>query len=377
MRTVRKAPYSQPIAIDRLPMTHVSIGTRGTKAIKIFAGGGLVMVTGFFLFGLTGGYLKSTRTIVIFATPILFMAVFLLICILLDRARFSITFTPNELQFKHEHLWMKASWAVPVAEYTGVVTRSELRASSSSRSDSTYWVHLIELQHPDKNKGVTLVESRTEQGLRSQAETAARVLNLSCFEYDGDSLVERSEDEFDLSVRDLAAKGNISVEGFSLDAIPKQIEVETAGEDLRLILSRPVQSFPLGVIVFSSIAGGYYYFFGLPPLPVVFFYVLFTCIGLYRSSLHNRIFRPHILLSSSSITFENLGIGGKGRFQSLARDIEDVRIEEGANDYARTLCVITDAGPRRLRLGLNSEDSEWVKNCILSTLTAGVIPKRS
>ncbi len=262
-------------------------------------------------------------------------------------------------------------WEEPLANYPGVIQRSEYH--SGSKHSSGYTVYLVELHHEDKKRRLRLYESRSEAGIRGIWEDYCRQLSKPALENDGGQMRVRSVEDLDKSVKELAKEGKVQVNFDASVPPPKGLRLSVEGETLRIVLLKGRFS-PLGAILLLAIPMVFVYIgFGGEDGPVFFGVVglIFMLFGL-GALAWSLVAKAVLEVRGSGIKLlwktpwgDTPGVGME------AEKIESVSIGKpaGANTHKYAVLIAADDRTLPVGQGLPAPALEWLKNCILAVIT--------
>ncbi len=127
-------------------------------------------------------------------------------------------------------------WSEPLANYKGVGKGVVSMSVQGRGMNLVYYV--VQLEHEDRDKIVTVYASSNEDGLREAWESAAKALGLPALEGDSGNEIRREPADLDKSVRELAAEGKLTVDFDPSTPPPAGIRTQIDGDVLEVTLSR-------------------------------------------------------------------------------------------------------------------------------------------
>lgn len=262
----------------------------------------------------------------------------------------------------------QTSWTEPLANYRGVLSRSEYHRGGRKRS--SYTLYIVELWHEDREKRVPFHSSRSQQGVRELWEAAAKALNVPALEYADGHLVTRAVDDLDKSVQELVREKEIKVEDVSLDHPPAGISASY--QDGRYVLLVGVPPMPAqGLWVLAAV-------------PAVFIGV-FWMVGFHFGAVLAAAgfgfygFRVFATKTRIAVGAEDLQIDyilPFGVFQGARipkQRIEGVNLKHGADNTRSGFRVViaTDRGSHSVfYYTSNAKSIAWLKNAILKMVVS-------
>ena len=312
-----------------------------------------------------------------------FLVPFLLIFVIIGAAvlisglkqstiRGTIRITSSEVAYDMSSLFGEKHWVEPIERYAGILKKEEIRSKGTGNSSTTYTIYILELHHSDSDKCISLYESTSLSEWRYRWEEFARDLNIPAIEETDEQIVSRNVDDLDKSVRELVSEGKVDINFDPSRKPPECVDLRMEGDQLILTFKKDKSSAVVLLVIFTLICSGLIYvgFFCYVPAfeckPVwlgivsIIFEMLvifiFTMFWVYHRQLH---------LSAEKAHQAWLTPWGEREGASIAASsIEQVIIKNGV------VLVISDsrtmgAGPR-----LSPEDSEWLKNCILTVISS-------
>ncbi len=262
-------------------------------------------------------------------------------------------------------------WEEPLANYPGVLQRSEYH--SGSKNSSGYTLYLVELYHEDKKRRLRLYESRSEAGVRGIGEEYCRQLSKPALEQDGGQMRSRSVEDLDKSVRELAREGKVKIEFDPSVPPPQGLRLSVHGDALRIVVLKGKFS-PLGALLFLSIPMIFIYMgFFIDDAPVFFGVVGLVILLFFLGTLVWSLMARMVLevRGSGVRLFWMTPWGDTPGVNMASETIESVRIGKPPVGNTTKDAVLIAADERTLPVGqgLPVPALEWLRNCILAVVT--------
>ena len=277
-----------------------------------------------------------------------------------------VTISLDEVHSLHKSIFGKKEWREPLANYQGLLHRSETR--SGSRNSSSYTVYVIWLWHERFSRSIQLAESRVERGMREAWESMCRHLNLPALQMDGERILERSPDDLDKSVAELASEGKLDLRSDLPSPAPPTLDVRESARGIEIVIvPQPIKALP---IVFGIVMGGVFFYISTAfhDAPAAFGYIGLGFGALFVFALMALIFRRSTLL----LTREGIEMGKRTPFGNSEPtkvpkdDIESVTVT--FHEKTRCLQIATDKERHHLGKETNKATLEWLRDRILRHL---------
>ncbi|HRZ40748.1 MAG TPA: hypothetical protein P5246_07050, partial [Candidatus Omnitrophota bacterium] len=358
------------VDLRHLPVEFNDVNSAGWLGpfIMLFAfvwGGG---PTGFLVQNILNGTFEPGMLLVLFFTVLgagLFIFGFVLT---FHKERYRIS--SEEVCCTTQKFRRSEQWREPLANYQGVVMRSEYH-KRSGRHGSSYTLYIVELRHPQHEKTVLLCQSRSDRSVRRIWEDSAKALRKTAMEYVDGKLHTREPEDLDKSVRDLMQEGKVKWEDVSLDVPPDGVRLGYDQGSYVFTVSHCNAPWPvmkvLGLIVAGLIAlltvTGIYFIAGLAALAVL--WQIFWLYGV----------KTELKVNSQRIEKAFLYPWGKSGTAVLeAGRIEGIQFKSSADNRGGSrdkLVITTDQeGMVRISTGwITNETLEWLRSAMLKALS--------
>jgi hypothetical protein len=278
--------------------------------------------------------------------------------------------TKDEIEFEKRGLFGRKQWREPMASYEGILSRSEYH--SGSKNSPSYTLYIVELYHPEKKKRIKLYQSRSEMGFRAKWEEHCRAMNLPAVEDGEGGLIRRNVEDLDKSVRELRKENKIEVKFDPNEDPPEGLDL-SVNEDQLLVTQNQSMMTPVGFLIMLLFPGIFIYVgFFLEDCPVffgivgVFLELVFLAVGAWLL-----ITRPQVRLTRDDVHLLRLTPWGETHGVHIrADDIEQVVVKKDEKTHRKAVVITTDDQQKAFGEGLSAEGLEWLKNCILTVVSA-------
>jgi hypothetical protein len=286
------------------------------------------------------------------------------------------TLTAKFVQRRWRRIGNWKEWTTPLSDYAGVLMYDVHH--SGGKNSSSYTEYILDLHHPDdKKKTLRLWCCRSYERHRAEWERYARLLDLPALLKTPDGIEQREVDDLDKSVRERIAEGSMELT-FDASTHPPgdKLSVSVEGDGL-LITTRGGlgKAFKVVPVIFvltaaGMIAGG---IFALSPasiiLPITGCFFLLMSMGLAFAA---RTFGQYLRVSPAGVrTWWTHPWGRFAEKMLPSQEIEEVvvRTPPGSQGF-KAVVVIADSGVAWWGMGLSQEELEWVRDCIVTVISA-------
>ncbi len=356
--------------VSSLPAEHTERGSRFAGffvlVFSLFWGGGPTV--GFLYMVAEGDFEPMMLFMLIFTVigaGLFVLGLYLLTQVTTTRIDGRTVFRDAKWMFGHK------VWEEPMANYPGVVQRSEYH--SGGKNSPSYTLYLVELHHDDKRRRLRLYESRSDAGIRGIWEDYCRQLGKPALEADGASWRERPVEDLDKSVRELAREGKVKVAFDPTLPPPAGLKLSVDGDALRIVISKGKSS-PLGLILFMAIPAVFIYIgFAVDGAPMLFGIVGLVFLMIMLAVLAWSLVAKAVLeVRGSGVRFLWTTPWGDTPGVSMdAEKVESVTVGKPAvgNSRGNAVIIAGDLGTIPVGQGLDAAALEWLKNCVLAVLT--------
>lgn len=356
--------------IDSLPHT---IELKGSKFMGAF-----LMIFSSFWGGMPGFFFFRSIFTGNFKPELLFLLIFIVIGSALFIFGLSQFFSSKRWVITLDHvnyvgrgLFKNKSWSEPLSNYAGIMKTEEKR-SSGGQNSSTYIVYVLKLHHKDKEKVVTLYESRVKSGFRNNWERLGKLFEMPCLEQGDNGIVVRDIEDLDKSVKELVNENKVDVKfnpalrppnGVDLNRLNHNewIVTQTA-KQIRMLYFAPIMfGIPL-LFMYIGFKGGAPVFFGYAGT----LFLILIIIGL----LNELISSPRFYITSSGFRSSRVYPWKETKGTVLnADEIESIEIKKGDSLY-KVIELSTDNKQIKIGAGLSVNSLTWLKECILFKITS-------
>ena len=283
----------------------------------------------------------------------------------------TIRFDEHDVSCESKWIFGYKSWRESLANYPGVVQRSEYHSGGKNRP--SYTLYIVELHHDDKHRRVRLYESRSNDGIRPIWEDYCRQLGKPALEDDGGTLRARPVEDLDKSVRELAKEGKVD---FTFDPSvppPQGLTLSVQGDVLQVAMRKAKTSLP-GMLLFLAIPSVFIYIgFFIKNVPVLFGVIGLIFLAVFlAAAVWAQVATAVLDISRGGVKLYWVTPWGNTPGMAMASDaIESVRIGAPAAGNTRTEVVLIhgDAATIPAGQGLDRAALEWLRNCILAVVT--------
>jgi len=272
-------------------------------------------------------------------------------------------FNGKTLRYQHKSLFGHKAWDEPLSEYKGVLSRSEYHPGG--RDSSSYTLYIVELMHSDKQRRITLWQSRSSSGHRASWEKYCRQLALPALKQDGEGYTRRDVEDLDRSVRELATEGKLETTFDPAAAVPETLKFNTRGDQLEVEICEPKRL----LLSIPFMLGFPFLFFWIG-----MWFVIFLGTGMVGALIWTLITTPLVRINREGLHILDRTPWGETRGSRIHADaIRNVRVGKKREQWGGAAVVVeTDAGGNHIiGRGLDENALEWLKNCILSKIAAG------
>lgn len=280
---------------------------------------------------------------------------------------------PDYVEMDLKTVGKKIYWREFLNKYKGVLYRSEYH--SGGKNSSSYTLYIVELYHDNKDRIVTLYESRSKQGIREKWENYARVLGLSALEKVEGKIVSRDVEDLDKSVADLVKEDKIQVEEVILSQPPKDIDVKQTPTITTVSITK--KGMPIAAVIFMIV------------FPLIFVGIGFFAKGAFIFGLVGLVFEaimiaiivfsfvatPQLRFGNDYVEVTYITPWQEVMTKRLAKgSIEQVKIKSMSADNSRansqnSLYIESDAGVITFGYMLPKETLQWLKNCVIKLIS--------
>ncbi len=286
----------------------------------------------------------------------------------------------DEVRHRWRGLFGAGEWVEPLSAYRGVLARQEYH--SGGQNAPGYTLYILELKHEtDEKRDVRLYQSRSREGFRARHEDYARLLGTSALIETQDGIEERRVEDLAKSVRELVAEGVLRVE-FDATRRPPGRHLATVVEGDTLVvrtrpgaaLGKPGLIVPLVTALAGAgmAVGGLIVKGGAGGLPLLLAGLVALVGGTALMILARRV-RQELRVSPDEVRVEwHLPVAGEVFAKAVpAEEVESVtvRTPEGSSGFTMVQAV-TDADTVSFGFGLTDEEKAWVRDCIITVISA-------
>ena len=289
-------------------------------------------------------------------------------------------FDGKTFRYRHKSVFGSKAWDESLSKYEGILARSEYHSGGRNSSPS-YTLYIVELMHPDKQRRITLWQSRSSSGHRASWKKFSRQLALPALKQDedGEEYTRSDAEDLDKSVRELAAEGKLEITFDSVANVPEKLELDIQGDQLEVVICNRMM--PPGImltvmlIFFGPLAtvtiwGGFFsvasnIFSRIVAVFVGVFIVFIVYRGIWLS-----VTTPLVRINRKGLHILRRTPWGETQGTRIRADaIEDVRVGKATDrQNSSSVVVETDAGNHAIGARLDKDALEWLKNCILNKI---------
>jgi hypothetical protein len=301
---------------------------------------------------------------------------FLILAVWIYRSRILVSLKNGVLSVRRATLFGDKSFEDPVSSYRGVI-----QTTSLYRRLTLIWVHWalypsiedvivqrIELIHPNRKWSVPIYQTISEHIPRDVWEGYATELGLPLLIGDGDGLVERSPEDVDKSIRELAEEGKLNV-NTNLGSAPLSFKMRRLDNLIHISIRRPavgwwwlILAFTLPVVAMSMDIKTN----GLSNLSRSVPGFLFVSLpGFYLASIRN-----HVLIHRDRIEWlkKHPIIWSKVIDEIGLNEIEQISVSKIVGDSKSSLLISSDDHGFRIARGVKPKHLEWLRDLITSAV---------
>jgi hypothetical protein len=279
------------------------------------------------------------------------------------------TIDARRVSFSSKSLVRSKQWMEEIDRYEGIAYREE--SHGGTKTSRPYTLYIVELYHADSNKNQKIYQSTSAQGARQIWEDYCRVLNLAAVEKDGSTLIKRNVEDLDKSVRDLVKEGKLSIDFDPSRPPPKGLKVNAAEEIFEVVLTKDrfsIVTYSL-VLLFS----GAFIFIGFnheDGLPFTIFGIIIGLV-IVSAMLWEQFTKESIKIGEDTIYLNRITPLKETAVATFTTsEIESVVVDKKDNHFYKKVFIKTDQQQEAIGGGLSAEALEWLKNCILSVISA-------
>ena len=290
------------------------------------------------------------------------------------------TFTKEAVACHARSAFGRKEWEEPLTAYRGVLSKSEYH--SGGKNHPSYTLYKLSLVHPaEKRRSVQLYCSSSREGFRREHERYARLFGLPALEETDDGVVERSPDELDKSVQELATEGRLKVQFDPSAPLPgKRLAVRTDEQFLH-ISTRAVLS-PVLAVAFGldALMGTALLVVGLTNAlgvraPLIAVGALMAVVGLVGCIVAAvvRLVRPQLSVSPDEVRKRYVTPWGSFSEQKIpAAQVEQAVVGKPTSGTGGNVVrVESDEQAIEFGAGLSDAEKRWVRDCVISVIIAG------
>jgi len=281
-----------------------------------------------------------------------------------------IRFENGRVIYDERTLLGHVSWSEPLERYEGIRSWSVKRSSGKNRI--SYYVHSIEMYHPEKRKRILLYRTGIGSSVRQMQEHYCKVLNLPAITDYGKEKSVRASGDVDKSVLELASEGKINASLDFLQSIPKGASISYADGEFRIDLPHvrlPV-AFTIVWCLFSVIfclVG-----FAIPGTPIVFGIagILFILVFL-GLTVWNTISHMVIYVGAEHLRCVHQTPWGELSIVNIdLSQVESIHVGRRVQNEAQiSLLIATDFRTYQIGQGLPRPVLDWTKKCIYAIVS--------
>lgn len=281
-----------------------------------------------------------------------------------------VTFDEGGVEVEGRSLRGRESWRLPYDDFAGVLHREH--RIKRKHGSTTY--QIIELHHRDRDKCIPLHVTRGTEIPRAAWEGYARALKLPALQDSGGRIVERAPEDLDASLKDLAARGRISIDFDPNEAPPSGLAVRQDKEDgadvLRVALTRGRLRLWMAAL-----------FAGVPTVllvtglaqprawPMALFGGGFLAVVGYLWWRDRRSLRE-LRITRDAVTLDDPWPWDRNAVDSLPlAEIESVRTRRARSNLGRELVIEGDRGYIVTGPGLSREALVWLERYVTAAVT--------
>lgn len=281
-----------------------------------------------------------------------------------------IAFDGHEFSVEEQGLRGTKRWREPLSTFQGV-----LRHTRAVRTkDRSYTLYMIDLVHPQSDRGINLYTSASESGFREKWEAYARRLALPALEEGAGGMVRREAEDLDKSVGELIEEGKVDIDYDMLARPAKGLAVSFEGDVVVLTRTAPVNPWwgSLIAVLFPLIFVGVAIF--APDMPTLS-RLLFGGVG----TLFEVLFVVGVLIDLLSRQRLRIGPEGARVSRAYARregvgknlgiaEIETVTIATKSAGSRPALAIAGDRETLTFGRGLPGWSLEFAMNAVLAKI---------
>jgi hypothetical protein len=355
------------IDISQLPVTHTVRGDKFSGILLLIAGAvwASSVVAMLVAIGVLGGF-DRTGAVVLLALGTLGSIPFLSGVNELSKVT-STTIDKHQISYFYRSLLSSKQWVEELSGYEGLLYREEYHAGG--KHQRSYTLYTVELHHQDKDKVIKFFQSTSSQGVRAVQEDLCRRLSLPAVEKDGSNLAKREVEDLDKSICELVREGKVSIDFDPSSSPPKGLQAVATGDTLQIIVKKDEFSVVNAVILLAI--PGVFIFIGLANKGALPMLLIGTVVGLVMAAqlLRATFTRASLRIGPGTVSLIHITPWRETTVMSLrTAEIRHVVVREtrGLGE------VLISTGPQQMAIGrgLSSDALQWLKNCIVTTVSA-------
>lgn len=353
--------------LDQLPFTHIKKGNKFFGLILMghaaVAGACTVLLVITFVQGAGAAPIGLSLIFAAWATIALATGLHQLSSVT------TTTIDARQVSFSSKSLIRSKQWMEEIDRYEGIAYREEFH--QGSKGSRPYTLYIVELFHTDGNKTQALYQSIAADGARQIWEDYCRKLNLPAVEKDGSTLIKRNVEDLDKSVRDLVKEGKLSIDFDPSRPPPKGLKVNAAGDVFEVVLTK--DGFSIVTYSLVLLLSGVLVFIGFnheDGLPFLIFGIIIGVV-IVCALLWEQFTKESIKIGEDTIHLNRITPLREEAIATITTsEIESVVVDKKDNHFYKKIFIKTDQQQEAIGGGLSGEALEWLKNCILSVISA-------
>lgn len=285
-----------------------------------------------------------------------------------------IRFDGERVSYDERTLFRHIAWSESLNRYQGVRAWTERR--SGGKSGMSYYVHYIQLHHPERRRRILLYRSTVGINLRELQEHYCRVLNLPAITDYGREKSVRDSAELDKSVVELASEGRLTASLDILESVPNGAKIAYTDGQFRIDLPKSKTPVVFSMIWFIISVGVCYIGFAVPGAILfgivgAIFLLVVIAIVVWNAISHTVLtISPEMIHSAYRTPW-----GEVGGFTVDLNEVESVVVGRRVKSEQEGLILETDSRTHVIGQGLPSPVLEWTRECIKAVISGQLTSK--
>ena len=303
---------------------------------------------------------------------------FLVLSIWLISSRVDVSMKNGIIHVRRRTLFGVQTFEDPIDAYRGVIHTTTLYKKLAIRwahggvypSIEDNYVQRIELVHPQRKGVVPLFQSVTQQIPRSDWEDYAKRFNIPMLIMDGKRLIERSPEDTDKSIKELAEEGKLD-RPTDIGRPPWPFKMVSTDDLIRIVIRLPAVGWwwlALALIAPVTILIAVL----SPNASISLTRTFLVLIILFAPAIYLALIRRHVLVYRDRIEWVLKFPFFKSRVSDslLLNEIEQVSLRKVIGDRKSSLLLSSDHHSLTVARGVRPKYLEWLRDFIISAIVS-------